>query len=652
MGLDGSSPSYTFSSGARHVSEGWVTVTVSFTADSKNYNAPDSVTARVRITPKAIAIQWSGASFTYDGVEKLPHAYSAEAEISVSGAAIAAGSYTATAAANSPDYKIINSAFSYEIKKAENRWLTPPVVISAFSGKDISVDAKALSGEVKYKVYCEGEMKNEAKYPLSVNNYFLFAYVEEGENYLRLSSKPIEFAVVPIVATGIEINILKDGFTAFDTVRAEDFEAYLKFNDGTSEPILSSEVSVDIGAEALKKGDIFVSFSYLDFKAEEVIAVAGKELDLSGAYWEGIEHFYSGEEKSATLLGLPEGVSVKKYILNSATDAGVYKLSCELLYDSDYYLEPSLPDAYLVIKKLEITLPEIPDLVYNGKPQTPAIPYSELYTVSPSPETHAGEYEVKIILKDSENYSLPDAALRYRILPREIEVRVDRGGRTYTVTRGEIADGDSLGEEYYTENGTVLLRISNPDYSVKVEGRDKLGGGFILLAVLLLIILALAVYVLVGRRDLVFAIGKRKAAPIVKQSEVKPEPKISAAPKSERGDLETLFEVDEDAANRLISDMLAKDLVKEERRRVRTEGRRRGSVNIGKISERFEAGAKVDINALKEKGIISKDICHIKVLGGGVLDKPLHIMANSFSLSAVKMIALTGGTAERVINIK
>ena len=98
--------------------------------------------------------------------------------------------------------------------------------------------------------------------------------------------------------------------------------------------------------------------------------------------------------------------------------------------------------------------------------------------------------------------------------------------------------------------------------------------------------------------------------------------------------------------------MLAKDLVKEERKKIRTDGRRRGFVNIGKISENYEHGARVDINSLKEKGLVGKDVCRIKVLGGGTVDKPLHIMANSFSLSAVKMIALTGGTAERVINIK
>ena len=55
---------------------------------------------------------------------------------------------------------------------------------------------------------------------------------------------------------------------------------------------------------------------------------------------------------------------------------------------------------------------------------------------------------------------------------------------------------------------------------------------------------------------------------------------------------------------------------------------------------------------MKEKGLIGKDVLYIKVLGAGVIDKPLHVSANAFSLSAVKMIALTGGTAKKARSIK
>ena len=47
---------------------------------------------------------------------------------------------------------------------------------------------------------------------------------------------------------------------------------------------------------------------------------------------------------------------------------------------------------------------------------------------------------------------------------------------------------------------------------------------------------------------------------------------------------------------------------------------------------------------LKAKKLIPKDIKRIKVLADGVLSKPLTIKANSYSVQAIKMIELTGGT--------
>ena len=55
----------------------------------------------------------------------------------------------------------------------------------------------------------------------------------------------------------------------------------------------------------------------------------------------------------------------------------------------------------------------------------------------------------------------------------------------------------------------------------------------------------------------------------------------------------------------------------------------------------------MDINLLKEKTLIPYDTGYLKVLARGVIDKPLTVYADDFSLQAVKMIALTGGEAVR-----
>ena len=70
------------------------------------------------------------------------------------------------------------------------------------------------------------------------------------------------------------------------------------------------------------------------------------------------------------------------------------------------------------------------------------------------------------------------------------------------------------------------------------------------------------------------------------------------------------------------------------------------------ISDSFAQGDRVDVNSLKEKGLVTPETAYIKVLARGSIDKALSVYANDFSLSAVKMIALTGGEAKKVITVR
>ena len=72
-------------------------------------------------------------------------------------------------------------------------------------------------------------------------------------------------------------------------------------------------------------------------------------------------------------------------------------------------------------------------------------------------------------------------------------------------------------------------------------------------------------------------------------------------------------------------------------------GNKKTIVNIGTLSRFFEPNDTVDLSSLKAKKIISKDTGYVKILASGVLDKPLNVVANSYSIDAVKMILLTGG---------
>ena len=69
-------------------------------------------------------------------------------------------------------------------------------------------------------------------------------------------------------------------------------------------------------------------------------------------------------------------------------------------------------------------------------------------------------------------------------------------------------------------------------------------------------------------------------------------------------------------------------------------------VNVSAIADKFEDGAVVDIEALKNAGLIKDELDGVKVLGNGDIAKKLTIKANAFSAGAKAKIEAAGGTAE------
>ena len=62
--------------------------------------------------------------------------------------------------------------------------------------------------------------------------------------------------------------------------------------------------------------------------------------------------------------------------------------------------------------------------------------------------------------------------------------------------------------------------------------------------------------------------------------------------------------------------------------------------------EKFEAGSVVDVNALLEKGVITKVNDGGKVLGNGELTKALTVKLDAYTASAKEKIEKAGGKAE------
>lgn len=68
-------------------------------------------------------------------------------------------------------------------------------------------------------------------------------------------------------------------------------------------------------------------------------------------------------------------------------------------------------------------------------------------------------------------------------------------------------------------------------------------------------------------------------------------------------------------------------------------------VNVSELVE-FEDGTKIDLESLRDRGIVKKRLDGLKVLGNGEINRPLHVRAHKFSKSAIEKIQKAGGTIE------
>ena len=131
---------------------------------------------------------------------------------------------------------------------------------------------------------------------------------------------------------------------------------------------------------------------------------------------------------------------------------------------------------------------------------------------------------------------------------------------------------------------------------------------------------------------------KAKLTPMVvvahQEEEIEEEPPVEEMP-------EIVEHIDAEEADAMISDSLAMKNANYE------SGAGHGQqciINIGVLDARFEANDVVTLGVLKERGLVSKKAGRMKVLADGELNKPLVIKAESYSIQAIKMIELTGGT--------
>ena len=71
-------------------------------------------------------------------------------------------------------------------------------------------------------------------------------------------------------------------------------------------------------------------------------------------------------------------------------------------------------------------------------------------------------------------------------------------------------------------------------------------------------------------------------------------------------------------------------------------------VNLSDLEERFDGGAEITPDSLREKGLATRRDVPVKILGRGELQKNLTVHAHGFSKSAREKIEAAGGTCQLI----
>ena len=113
-------------------------------------------------------------------------------------------------------------------------------------------------------------------------------------------------------------------------------------------------------------------------------------------------------------------------------------------------------------------------------------------------------------------------------------------------------------------------------------------------------------------------------------------------------DEEGRVHVDAVHADELVTDAEAEASIEVVKETAKKSGGKMVEINIDVICENFEDGDTVTLEALKAKRLVPANAGRLKVLARGIMTKNnIVVVADKFSLSAVKMITLAGGRAEQ-----
>ena len=137
--------------------------------------------------------------------------------------------------------------------------------------------------------------------------------------------------------------------------------------------------------------------------------------------------------------------------------------------------------------------------------------------------------------------------------------------------------------------------------------------------------------------------------PVVEEPEVEPEVEepVVEEPTAEEPIEEPVF-TDAEHADELMTDAEAEEHIEliDEAPGEERKGKMH-TINLDTLCDSFDDGETVTLEELKKRHLAPKNAGRVKILARGTMTKSLEIVADNFSLQAVKMITLAGGRAEQ-----
>ena len=229
----------------------------------------------------------------------------------------------------------------------------------------------------------------------------------------------------------------------------------------------------------------------LDWEIEKV------PLYFSGTSWDynTYEPFtYDGQEKTVSIINLPEGVTVKKYTgTRSATDAGTYTAGVEFEYDDvNYYLSGEPQELQWKIEKAENTISG--ELVLNGitygdtlgEPSGVSALYGEMtykYYNSEKEEiskpTNVGTYYVKGFSVGDNNWIAQETEYKQFYISRNYisDPKLVRNSFIYTGTAFTPELVEEIDESIIQMSGD-LTKTDIGNYTITFTLKDKTNYGW------------------------------------------------------------------------------------------------------------------------------------------------------------------------------